>query len=71
MDGSEVPVAICVDTFDATAGNVTGGVYVMGEFNQDAIIYDPSFSLATLVNALMPLGIFIKSSVSAGDPVGE
>jgi hypothetical protein len=71
VDGSEVPVAILVDAAAAAAGNVASGVYVMGEFNADAIIYDPSFSLAQLVAALIPIGIFIKTSVSAGDPVGE
>jgi hypothetical protein len=71
VDGSEVPAAILVDTVDATGGNVTGGVYVLGEFNADAIIYDPSFTLAQVINALLQVAIFIKSSVSAGDPVGE
>lgn len=71
VDGSDVPAAILVDTADASSGNVTGGVYVMGEFNADAIIFDPSFSLAQIVNALLPIGLFVKSVVSAGDPVGE
>lgn len=45
VDGSEKPAGILVDYTDPTAGNVTAGVYVMGEFNGNALVLDPSLSL--------------------------
>lgn len=70
-DGSQNPCAILLDQALASGGNVTGAVAVMGEFNGNAIILDPSITLAQATAALIPLGIFIKTSVSATDPVGE
>ncbi|CAB3779380.1 hypothetical protein LMG28688_00823 [Paraburkholderia caffeinitolerans] len=67
-DGSQTPVGVLVDYADASAGPVTSAAYVMGEFNARALIYDPSWTISTLVTALRPYGIFVKSSVSAADP---
>lgn len=67
-DGSQNPVAILADYADASGGAVACGVYLMGEFNQAAITYDASWTLAALTAALRPLSIFLKSSVSAADP---
>lgn len=68
VDGSEVPAAILVDFTDPTAGNVNAGVYLMGEFNGNAIVYDPSLSLAGIKAAFAGKGIFIKNAVAADDP---
>jgi hypothetical protein len=68
VDGSQIPAAILVDYTDASAGDVNCGVYLMGEFNGNALIYDPSLSLAAIKTALRPLGIHIKNVVSASDP---
>jgi hypothetical protein len=68
VDGSEVPAAILVDFTDPTGGNVNAGVYLMGEFNANAIVYDPSLSLAAIKSAFVGKGIFIKNAVAADDP---
>jgi hypothetical protein len=67
-DGSEIPAAILADYADPTGGNVQGGVYLMGEFNGNALVFDPSLTLAGIKSAFMRSGIFIKTSVSADDP---
>jgi hypothetical protein len=68
-DGSEIPAAILVDTTDPTGGNVMGGVYLMGQFNANALVFDPSLTLAGIKSAFLGRGIFIKTSVSADDPM--
>ena len=68
-DGSQVPKAILVDDADATNGPVAAGAYLTGEFNQRAILYDPSWTIAQLRDALRGLSIFLKASVSAAEPV--
>jgi hypothetical protein len=67
-DGSQNPVAILADYTDASAGDVTGGIYIMGEFNKGALILGPGITLASAKAALAPLGIFLKNSVTASDP---
>ncbi|MDR3513776.1 MAG: head decoration protein [Caulobacteraceae bacterium] len=68
VDGSQTPTAILIDDADATAGPVTAGVYLTGEFNGHKMIYDASWTLATLRAALRPSSIFVKDTVSASDP---
>lgn len=73
-DGSQFPTAILADYADASGGAVTAGVYLMGEFNQNAIVADASWGATTAIAAasLAPIlrmyGIFIKTAVSAADP---
>lgn len=67
-DGSQTPVAILADDADASAGPVTTGGYLAGEFNAAALIADASWTIPNLVSALRPYGIFAKSSVSATPP---
>lgn len=62
-DGSEVPSAILVDDVDATAEDVQGGVYLMGEFNGHRIIIDNSWTVETVAQALRPSSIFIRDVV--------
>jgi hypothetical protein len=70
-DGSQVPCAILADFADATNGPVTTGAYVMGEFNVNAISYDNSWTPELLTTALRPYSIFLKSVVSAVDPIND
>lgn len=67
-DGSQTPKAILVDYVDASTLPATGGAYLTGEFNERAIIFDPSWTLAQIRDALRASSIFIKASVSAADP---
>jgi hypothetical protein len=71
-DGSQNPVAILADNADVVGNNnipVKTGAYVFGEFNQNALNYDSSWNLNTLVPALRANGIFCKYAVSAADPI--
>ncbi|NIG74040.1 head decoration protein [Klebsiella sp. Ap-873] len=65
-DGSEKPCAILVDDVHAaTHGDQSGGVYLMGEFNQKRITLDASWTVADMKVALRPLSIFLKDSIQA------
>ncbi|EEQ05174.1 hypothetical protein yberc0001_14880 [Yersinia bercovieri ATCC 43970] len=64
-DGSEVPVAILVDDVDTTATSQRGGLYLMGQFNQNRIIHDASWTLAELKTALRTYSIFLEDSTQA------
>lgn len=64
-DGSEKPVAILVDNVDASDADQHGGVYLMGEFNENRLVYDNSWTPAALKAALRPLSIFVKDSIQA------
>jgi hypothetical protein len=68
VDGSQNPAAILVDNIDVTAGDLNGGLYLMGEFNGNALTFDGSWTLATLTPPLRALSLFIKTAVSAADP---
>ncbi|WP_213761809.1 head decoration protein [Caballeronia sp. dw_19] len=67
-DGSQVPSAILAGSTDASVAPQLAGAYLLGEFNQNAVSFDPSWSLPALQTALRPYGIFLKSTVSAADP---
>ena len=69
-DGTQVPRGILADIVDPTSGPVTAPVYITGEFNANAVIFDASWTLAELTG-LMPGGIYLKTPVTAADPVGE
>lgn len=68
VDGSQNPSAILADVADASGGDVNGGAYLTGEFNENRVAYDPSFTLAEMRDLLRPLGIFLKSAVVADNP---
>lgn len=70
-DGSATPVAILADQANAASSDVISGIYLMGEFNINAVILDPSISLAAAKAALAGNGIYLKGSISADDPAGE
>lgn len=67
-DGSQNPVAILANTTDPTSGPVSAGVYLMGEFNTNAMTFGAGISIAAAKVALRPLGIFLKNAVSMADP---
>lgn len=67
-DGSQVPAAILADTADASGGAVFAPVYLMGEFNSNAISFDASWTVAALKAAMRSFSIFLKTCVSAADP---
>lgn len=67
VDGSEVPAGILAEIADATGGDVQGGVYLTGEFNELRVGYDVSWTLVELRTLLRNFNIFLKSAVTA-DP---
>ncbi|MEI7174833.1 head decoration protein [Pectobacterium carotovorum] len=65
-DGSETPCAILVDDVHAaTHGDQSGGVYLMGQFNENRVIIDASWTIAEMTVSLRPLAIFLTDSVQA------
>lgn len=68
VDGSREPVAVLVDDADPTLGPVAGGVYLMGEFNTNAMTFGAGISVAAAKLTLAPRGIFLKGAVTANDP---
>lgn len=64
-DGSEIPCAILVDDVDTTTDAASGGLYLMGEFNQNRIIFDGAWTPAELKDALRQFSIFLRDSVQA------
>jgi hypothetical protein len=67
-DGSQNPCAILVDYCNPVSGAVAAGAYITGEFNINAVTFDPSWTPPTLAAALRAYSIFLKSSVTATDP---
>lgn len=67
-DGSQTPVAILEDYVDASAADQTAGIYLMGEFNTNAMTFGTGITAASSKDALRALGIFLKNAVSADDP---
>lgn len=63
-DGTQTPTAILVDDVDATAGQVTAGVYLMGGFNQNRITFDDSWTVENLAEALRDKSIFLQDSIT-------
>lgn len=67
-DGSQNPVAILATTTDPTGGPVSAGIYLMGEFNANAVTFGAGISVAAAKVALRQYDIFLKGAVSATDP---
>ncbi|BBI92825.1 head decoration protein [Serratia symbiotica] len=64
-DGSEKPSAILVDNVDTTTTAQTGGVYLMGEFNQHRLIFDKTWTIVDLKAQFRPLAIFLRDSLQS------
>jgi len=67
-DGSQTPSAILADNADPSSGDVRAGVYLAGEFNINALIYDTSWTRDTITAALRTYAIYVKGALSAADP---
>jgi len=67
-DGSQTPTAILADNADGSAADVIAGVYLEGEFNVNAVTLGTGITAAAATDALRPLGVHLKSSVTAADP---
>lgn len=67
-DGSQFPCAILVDQANAASGDVNGGIYLAGEFNGNALIYDTAWTIPQLTALLRRWQIYVKSQVTALDP---
>lgn len=44
VDGSAVPIGIMVNAVDATAADKAGSIYVGGDFNVDALVWDAGYN---------------------------
>jgi hypothetical protein len=67
-DGSETPRAILADICDPSGGAVTAGLYQTGEFNQNAITFDTSWTVLAITPFLLDVSIFLKTANVASDP---
>lgn len=67
-DGSDVPSGILLDTADPTSGNVNSGVLLEGAVNGNALIFDPSLTLAGIKQSLRLWNIYVKQSLSSAPP---
>jgi hypothetical protein len=66
VDGSQNPICVLADY--TVAGSVLAPVYLMGEFNVNAMTFGAGISVAAAKAALRPLGIFLKTVQTAADP---
>lgn len=64
-DGSEDPVGILVDDYDATAADCPAEMYLTGAFNDDALVFGAGWTKAEIRDALRPFSIFIKPVIAA------
>lgn len=64
-DGSENPTAILIDDRDASSGDAEGSVYLMGEFNANAVIFDASWGLTDLTAAMDTHKVFLRAPVKS------
>lgn len=67
-DGSQTPTAVLADNADGSAGDVIAGAILEAELNVNAVTLGAGITAAAATDALRPLGIHLKSSVSAADP---
>lgn len=64
-DGSQTPVAILVDFAPAASADASAGIYVAGEFNENAVLYGAGHSAASVKAALRARGIYLKTPIPA------
>lgn len=62
-DGSQQPAAILVNGVDSTAGIARAGVYLMGQFNENRITFDDSWTLDDLKSACYARSIYLRPSL--------
>lgn len=66
-DGSQVPVAICIEDVASASADKVGPAYIAGEFNVDGVVWDASWTTDALKLASTGNGplIFKKLAYSA------
>lgn len=68
VDGSQVPSAILCDQADASGGDVNSGLYLTGEFNENRVFFDNSWTLVELRDLLRAWNVFLKTAITADPP---
>lgn len=64
-DGTQTPYAILAEDVDATAAAMPAPIYLTGEFNQAALTFGGTDTIATHKRALRNIGIFLKTNQQA------
>lgn len=73
-DGSQTPYAILVDQTDATAADVSCGIYLKGEFNINKMTIDASWGASVsaqftaLEDSCRAVQLYLKQPIDATDP---
>lgn len=67
-DGSEVPEVILADAADPSGGDVSVGVYRMGEVNARSLVLGAGHTTTGVKAHLARRGLFVKTPVTAADP---
>jgi len=65
LDGSQDPDSILTKDTDASGGDVVTGVYIAGEFNENAITFGAGHTADSVREALRLKGIHLKEGVAA------
>jgi len=65
VDGSQYPEGILVEDTDASAADIDTGVYIAGEFNENAITFGAGHTADSVRDALRLKGIYLKKGVPA------
>jgi len=65
VDGSQYPDGILVEDTDASAADIDTGVYIAGEFNENAITFGAGHTADSVRDALRLKGIYLKKGVPA------
>jgi hypothetical protein len=67
-DGSDIPTGILLDTADPTSGNVNSGILLEGAVNGNALIFDPSLTLAGIKQTFRLWNLYVKTGVISSAP---
>jgi len=62
-DGRRTAAAILAEDVDATDNDVVTTAYVRGEFNENALVFGGTDTVATHKSHLQDIGIFLRGSV--------
>ena len=69
VDGSQDPIGILICDSDPSGGDVVAGIYVAGEFNANALIFDASFTALEIKTLLRKSGMFVKAVTAADNSI--
>lgn len=64
VDGSQAPVAVLAEACDASGGDKQALVFLSGAFNEDALVFGGTDTVATHRAALRDLNIYAKKVVA-------